>query len=283
MTLAMALLSTGDATIKILSERYDRPVFMSVAGFGLVVMFFVVAHFTGHRLLDRRALQGAPLLRSIAEVAAAFTIILALARVPFSILTLIMQAMPLMVTAGAVLFLGERVGPHRWIAIVAGFVGVIVILRPTGEVFEPDWLLAVVTAIALSARDLISRAVSKEFSSLQISAWGAIAVTLVGIGLQISSGDGWPQIAMTDWPGFMLIVICWGGGVLSVTAAMRTGDVGVVAPFRYMRLPFGLLIGVLVFSETIDTPMMVGAAIIVGSGLYVLMRERRRSTNRDQR
>ena len=123
MTLAMALLSTGDATIKILSERYERPVFMSVAGLGLVIVFFLVAQIAGHRLLDRRALSGAPLLRSIAEVVAAFTIILALARVPFSILTLIMQAMPLMVTAGAVFFLRERVGPHRWIAILIGFVG----------------------------------------------------------------------------------------------------------------------------------------------------------------
>ncbi len=275
MTLAMALLSTGDATIKILSARYDRAVFMSVAGFGLVVIFFVVARIAGQRLLDRRALGGAPLLRSFAEVVAAFTIMLALARVPFSIVTLILQAMPLMVTAGAVLFLRERVGPHRWIAILVGFIGVIVILRPTGESFEPDWLLAVVTAIALSARDLISRAVPREFSSLQISAWGAIAVTIVGIGLQLGSGNGIPQIAMADWPGFILIVICWGGGVLSITAAMRTGEVGVVAPFRYMRLPFGLLIGVVVFSETIDTAMLVGAAIIVASGLYVLMRERR--------
>ena len=152
----------------------------------------------------------------------------------------------------------------------------IIILRPTGESFEPDWLLAVATAIALSARDLISRAVPRDFSTLQISAWGAIAVTIAGIGLQIGSGNGWPEVAMRDWPGFMLIVACWGGGVFfSNPAALRTGAGGVAAPFRYMRLPFGLLIGVLVFSETIDTPMLAGAAIIVTSGLYVLMRERR--------
>ncbi len=263
MTLAMALLSVGDATIKILSERYDRPVFMSVAGFGLVLVFIVAARLAGDRLLDRRALWGTPLLRSTAEVVAAFTIMLALARVPFSILTLIMQAMPLIVTAGAVLFLHERVGIHRWSAIVIGFVGVVIVLRPGAENFDPIWLLAVATAFALSARDLISRLVPREFSTLQISTWGGIAVTLTGIGLQMASGDGWPVIAMQDWPGFALIVVCWAGGVFPVTAAMRTGEVAVVAPFRYMRLPFGLLIGLLVFAEQIDLAMITGAAIIV--------------------
>ena len=275
MTLAMAMLTLGDTSIKLMADRYPHSVFMMVAGIGLVVVLAVATSLAGHRILDRRALTRAPMIRNVTEVFAAMAMIYALSAVPFTILTLVMQAMPLIVTLGAVLFFRETVGPRRWAAILAGLMGVLIILRPGGQVFDPAWLFAVVAALALSARDLASRAVPGDISTLQISLWGGIGVAVVGTLMQLSSGQGIPRIPLSDIPGFLAIIGFWTGGVFAVTSAMRSGDVAVVAPFRYMRLPFGLLIGVLVFSETIDSGMILGAAVIVAAGLYIFFRERR--------
>lgn len=273
MTLAMVCFSIGDATIKVLSATYDRPVFMVVAGVGLVVTFLLFPRKPDERVLDRRALQGAPLIRSLAEIVAATTMIFALGHVPFTILTLVMQSIPLVVALGTVVFFREPIGPRRWIAIIVGFIGVVVVLRPGGAVFSPEWLYALVAAVALATRDLCSRAVPKSISTVQISLWGGFAVLLAGIVFQASSGTGVPAIHWVHVPGFVVIVLFWSGGIFAITEAMRSGEVGVVAPFRYMRLPIGMLIGWIYFGEIIDGPMIIGAGIIVASGLYVLFRE----------
>jgi len=273
MTLSMALLAAGDTGIKLFSGGYRPEFLLLVVGAGSTVIFAAAALARGERLFDRAALRGAPLARSVGEVLAGGSMIYALAIVPFTIITLMMQAMPLIVTAGAVVFFHEYVGPRRWAAIAAGMVGVLVILRPWGAEFELQWLLAVAVVVILSARDLTSRAVPPTISTVLVAAWGGVAATLAGLVLTLWA-DAAVSIPVAHWPGFFAIIVCLAGGVATVTAAMRTGDVAVVAPFRYLRLPMGLVIGVTLFGETVDAAMISGAAIIVVSGLYIFFRER---------
>lgn len=273
MSLSMAFLATGDAAIKVMSDSYERSVFMVFAGVGLTLICATVSVFTKDNLWDKRALSGAPLLRSFGEIASATTVMMALAYVPFIIVTFLLQAIPLIVTLGAVLFLGEKVGIRRWGAIIAGLIGVFIILRPGGQSFSPEWLLALAAATSLAARDLCSRAVPRDLSTIQISAWGAIAVGIAGVVTHLLNGSPLPTISPSDYPAFGLMLFAWAGGMFAVTEAMRMGDVGTIAPFRYMRLPFGLLIGLLYFGEKIDVWMIAGVAVIVASGLFVLHRE----------
>ncbi|MFT5506774.1 MAG: drug/metabolite transporter (DMT)-like permease [Gammaproteobacteria bacterium] len=271
----MAFLAMGDAAIKVLSGSLSQSVILIVIGIGLFSVFFTISFWTKDQIFDRRALYGFALLRSVAEVSAAFFMVLALSTVPFTILTLIMQSMPLIVTLGAVLFFGEQVGWRRWIAIGIGFIGVIVILRPGTESFSAEWLFAVIAAIALSFRDLASRAVPKSVSTLQISCWGGGAVFLAGLCLQVYSDESIPTFDLTEAWLLFFVTLCWASGVFAVSLAMRIGELSLVAPFRYTRIPFGLLIGVLFFAESVDMTMLTGAAIIVLSGLYVFSREQK--------
>jgi len=150
----------------------------------------------------------------------------------------------------------------------------VIILRPGTEAFAPEWLFAVAAAVALSVRDLSTRAVPRGVSTVQIAGWGACAVLATGLVLQLASGAGLPAVGAGDLGRFALASACLGAGIFAVSAAMRMGEVAVVAPFRYTRLPFGLLVGVAFFGEGLDAPMLFGAAIIVASGLYVFLRER---------
>jgi drug/metabolite transporter (DMT)-like permease len=198
---------------------------------------------------------------------------MAITLVPLTTASAVFQAMPLAVTAGAALFLGERVGWRRWSAISFGFAGVLVVLRPGLEGFEPAALWAVLAVVGLGARDLFTRMVPKSVPSMVLSGWAFVAVAAVGaIMLAVTGGAVWP-----DGPqaGALLGALVLGiGAYVTLTMALRTGDVSAVMPFRYSRLIFALLIGALVFGERPDALTYVGMAMILGAGLYTILRER---------
>ena len=194
---------------------------------------------------------------------------------PISLVTTIIQASPLLVTLGAALFFKAPVGPRRWIAILIGMVGVLIVLRPFGESFEAAALFAVGGVIAMSARDLATRQVKQNISTLQLSAVGFLATVPAGfLGLTLS-GD---VLLVPSWHVVALTVGAITIGVPSlycIIAAMRIGDIAFVTPFRYTRIIFGLLAGLVIFGETLDGYTLLGAAIIVTSGTYTLLREAR--------
>ena len=132
---------------------------------------------------------------------------------------------------------------------------------------------ALLAAISNSIRDLATRAVPKEISTVQIAGWGGVALVIGGFLAHLISGAPLPQPQYADILPFLVLAIGLTVGVFSVSAAMRLGDVSVVAPFRYTRLPFGLLVGVLYFGEQLTPNMVAGSVIVAGSGLYVWWRE----------
>jgi drug/metabolite transporter (DMT)-like permease len=185
------------------------------------------------------------------------------------------MAMPLFVTMGAALFLQEQVGWRRWTAILAGFCGVLLIIRPGLDGFRPEALWSLLAVFGLGLRDLATRRIPPHISTSQLSAWGFIAVAILGAGMLAFSGG-----AQTLDP----IQSLWIGGALAfglgaywaLTEANRVGEVSVITPFRYSRLIFGLIIGVTVFAERPDVITLSGAALIIGAGLYSFARERAR-------
>jgi len=274
MVLAMAGFALEDMFIKRLALTMPVGQIIALVGLGGAVIFAAICAAQGRRLWSRDLLARPVILRNLGEMAGTLCFVSAIALTPLSQASAIIQAMPLAVTLGAALFLGAPVGWRRWTAILAGFAGVLMVVRPGLAGFAPASLFAVGAVIALATRDLATRAVPPTISSMQLSAYAF--ATLVPTGAVLLALSGGP---VAFEPGGLrdlaLALACAVAAYYAIVAAMRVGEVAVVTPFRYTRLVFALIIGVTVFGERPDPWTLIGAAVIVASGVYTILREAR--------
>lgn len=272
---AMAGFAIEDALIKILARTVPPGQIALVIGVLGTLIFALVLHRQGLRLFVPEGLRGAALARTLTEVGTVVCMTLGLVLVPISVVSAILQAMPLMVTMGAALFLGEKVGWRRWTAVMVGFVGVLMIVQPGAAGFDINALLPLAAVVLLSARDIITRKVPRSITSLQLAGWGFIASVLGGLIMLAMRRE---PLVMPDATAALLLVLCATFGVLAYAAlvfATRVGTLVQTIPFRYSRLIFALAIGVVVFDERPDGLMLLGSALVVTAGLYTLLREMR--------
>ena len=189
--------------------------------------------------------------------------------IPLSLVTLILQATPILVVAGAALIFKEPVGAFRWIAIFLGLLGVIFILKPTGDGLSPYVLFAVLGMLGFAGRDLGSRAASPRLSDYHLGLYGFIAVMLAGILFSVWAGSAYVSFSMWTLTYILLLILIGCGSYFALMKAMRTGDVSFVTPFRYTRILFGVGAGILLFGEVLTIWLIVGSIIIVVSGLFM--------------
>ena len=275
MIVAMLGFAIEDTLIKIMADDLPSGQILMMLGAGGTIVFSVIAAITKQVPMRLSMFRGASGVRAVSEGIAALGFVSALALVPISLVTTIIQASPIMVTLGAALFFKESVGWRRWMAIVIGMIGVLIVLRPFGTSFDPLALLAVIGVIAMSARDLATRQIKQNISTVQLSAIGFLATIPAGaLGLFLAGAT--PVMPDLRVIGTCLFAISIGvPSLYCIIAAMRIGDISFVTPFRYTRIVFGLLAGLIVFNETLDAYTLIGAAIIVASGIYTLLREAR--------
>lgn len=274
MTLAMAGFAVEDMFMKA-AAAHGLPV-------GQILVLFGLGGATGFGALVLRAGQSLapaamlsrPMLAKVAfEVSGRAGHTLALALAPMATTVAILQAAPLVVTLGAALLFGERVGWRRWAAIAVGLCGVLLVLRPGASGFAWTSLFALVGMIGFAGRDLATRAAPPGLSNLQLGFYGFLAIVPTGAAMTL-----WGGLRPVDATAGALMagaVVFGVTGYYWLTAAMRTGEIGAVAPFRYSRLVFALILAVTVFGERPDALTLAGAALIVGSGVYAVLRERR--------
>lgn len=274
MTASMACLALSDLFIKLSAQAMPPGQVMFLLSTGGTIVFVAMAVLRRVPVLTRLFWHPLVMWRNGCEVLAALGLVTGIAWTPLPMVAAIMQTTPLLVTLGAALFLGETVGWRRWCAILAGLVGMLLVIRPGLEGFEPSALLVVVGACGLAGRDLLTRLAPARIDSLTLSTWGFAATIPAGLILMLAMGP----VATTD-PGaygfVALAVIVTTGGYYLVTAAMRLAPAAVVSPFRYSRLVFTMALGVLVLGDRPDTLTLTGAAIILAAGLYSFFRERR--------
>jgi drug/metabolite transporter (DMT)-like permease len=275
MVAAMAFFALEDMFLKVLSGRVPLGQVLILLGIGGTAIFGSLALARGEPLLSRDLFAPSVLLRLTGEAVGTIGFATAIALTPITTASAIVQAMPLAVTLGAALFLGEKVGWRRWTAIAAGFLGVLVIIRPGTEGFEPMSFFAVLGVVGLSLRDLATRIVPARIGSAQLSAWSFAVTVPAGLVWNLVAGAQWVSLDPSAWG---LFAATQGLGVLAYGAlvqATRRGAVAVVAPFRYSRIVFAMVVGTLVFGERPDLWTLAGTGIIVASGLYALWRETR--------
>ncbi len=275
MVVSMALFGLEDMFLKWAAASLPVGEIVFVSGVFGVVVFVLMAWRQGQKVFTKAALQPWVLARGLGEMVGTFAYITALATVPLSTVSAVLQAMPLAVTMAAALFMQEQVGWRRWSAIAVGFAGVLLVIRPGLDGFRPEALWVLITVAGLTLRDLAARKIPPACSTAQVSAWGLIAVTLLGALMMAGSGE----VAVPNpWETAALLgaLVFGTGGYWAIIGATRTGEVSVVAPFRYVRLVFAVLIGAFVFAEWPDVITLCGSGLIVASGLYSFARERAR-------
>lgn len=216
---------------------------------------------------DRRLIAG----RTLTEVATAYFFITALFNMPIANASAIMQALPLTVTLAGALFLGQTVGWRRWTAIAIGFVGVMLIVRPGMEGFTIYSVYVLAAVVMVTIRDILARKISQDVPSLMIALNNAVWVT-VAFGIASVFSDWAPITAEVSWPiiGAAVTIV---GAYFCAVATMREGDIAAIAPFRYTSLVVALILGVIFFDEIPDGLTLLGAAIVVATGLFTLWRE----------
>ncbi len=274
MIVAMAGFALEDTFIKFLSVDLSVGQILFLSGFGAALVFGAISLRRGDRFLSGDFLNTPVLLRNLGELIAALGYVTALSLIPLSTVAAILQATPLFVTLGAALFLKEQVGWRRWSAIAAGFCGVLLVIRPGLDGFQPAALLVVMAVCGLVLRDLATRVIGASVSSFQLS--GYAFATICGAGLIVMPlQGGFALPSMMNWLFLGATVLFGGLGYYAIVAAMRIGEISVVMPFRYTRLLFSLAIGIWLFGERPDWPTFIGAALIICSGLYSILREHR--------
>jgi drug/metabolite transporter (DMT)-like permease len=274
---SMAAFAVEDLFLKRAAMALPPGQVVAMMGAGGALVFWIIAAMQRQPILTLRALRGAPLVRALSEGAATMLYITALALIPLSINSALLQASPLVVTMGAALFLGEKVGWRRWTAIAVGFAGVLIVLQPWDSSFQAAGILTVLCVVVLAARDLSTRAMPADIGTFQLTTWAYLGLVLAGLLLMLLSGDRPAPIDPTRWVDLTMALISGLFGYYAVTAATRLGEVAVVAPFRYTRLVFALILAMLFLGERPGPAMLIGAALIIGSGLYTFARERMRA------
>lgn len=212
--------------------------------------------------------------RSLLEAVLTFLFVIALSKLPLAVLVVIMQSTPLALTACAAIFLNEEVGWRRWLATIVGFIGILIIVQPGTEGFDGNTLYAVAAMICLVIRDMLTRKMSSNVPPLFAVMWTAIATAIMAA-LFIPFT---PWLALEISTYGLLFMTCFtiiSAYLLSVFM-MRIGDVGFVSQFRYTGILWAVLLGIFLFDEKPESTTLIGATLIIVTGVYSISRERKK-------
>jgi drug/metabolite transporter (DMT)-like permease len=277
----MLCFTVGDAFVKVVGRDLPVGQIMFIRGAIASVLLAASAAYTGILIEWRTLLRRDMLARTAGEIGTTLFFFSALVRMSFSDAAAIGQIAPLVVTAGAALFLSEPVGWRRWTATLVGFIGVLLIVRPGTSAFNPAAILVLASVIAVAMRDLATRRIGATIPILLLSTAAAASATVAGIAMAPFENWRTPdvlQLAMLAAAATTVI-----GGYVFTILATRTGDMSLVAPFRYTSALFGVGIGIFAFGDVVDRMTYIGLIIVIAAGVYTFWREAKRRSERRQR
>lgn len=269
---AGAAMMSADALAKVAVA--ETTLGQTIAGRGLVAcLILTAAGFLQGQMRWHKAVLSAPVVvRILAEVGAGISMVGALGFMPIANATAILQFIPLVTTMAAAVLFAEQVGWRRWLAGIAGFVGVLLILQPGAAGFTWWSLLAISAMLCMSTRDLATSRIDRTVPTLLVGALSAAAVSVAGCGL--ATITGWaPATPRSVW--FTVAAgIALAAGFICLVVGMRNAEMSAVAPFRYFTLLWALLMGYFAWGEVPNELAWAGIGIVVAAGLYAFGRER---------
>jgi len=269
----------NDALVRRVTENgLDVYQVLCIRSIAIAVLLAGLAAVRGEAT-TRAHLRGPFLLRVAAEVTGAALFFAAIVQMEFANAQAILQIVPFAVTLAAALVLGERVAPAQYIAILVGFIGVLLIVRPATDGFSAWSLMVVASAVFLVVRELATRDVPADVPALSIAF--ATAAGLAALTGAISIFTGWHSINLESAWLIALSMVALVLGYLFSIQTVRVGDLSVSAPFRYSLLLGAVVMGYLLFDEVPDTLTVIGGSVIIGSGLLAIYLDRQRGGRAD--
>jgi drug/metabolite transporter (DMT)-like permease len=206
-------------------------------------------------------------LRALCECVATTCFITGLTLLPIAIASTLVWVTPMLLTIAAALVLRERVTTGRWLAVLVGFGGVLLVTRPFDEHFSPAMLLPLAAAFFVTIRDLVTRRIDSCLDSLYVVLATLVLVTLAG--LLMSLGD-WRPVSLERVGWLSLSALLLGSGFLCQIVAVRSGELSFIAPFSYTGILVAVFYGYVVWQELPDRMTVAGIALIVAAGMYIL-------------
>ena len=273
MLLAMACYVLNDAFIKLAAARYGTGQILLLRGaLASMMLLAVVARARLHHAW-RQTLRPIVALRALLEITTAASSVAALSRMPLSTVTSIMMIAPLIVAAVSMATGLEPRRLDRVLAATAGFVGVLMVVRPSSAVDLPGLALALACAASLAGRELVNRAIPLDVPSLLVASVTTLAVTLAGAAMATLEVRAPTDPRTLTWMVGAAVFTAVGNS--AVVAATRRADLSVVAPFRFSNIVWALVLGFAVWNEVPDWRALIGIALVAGSGACVLRSTRR--------
>lgn len=275
MVLCTACFVCGDSFIKIIGNTL--PVGQIMAVLGLLSSIFLLIICTQQGILRQTPMifSRAVLLRSILDLAAGFMFISALMNMPLANMAAIMQSVPLVVVVVAILFLGEKGGGKRVGAVIAGFLGVMLVVKPVPQSLSIYQLLALGTVVVVALRDVVTRKIPPHVPLLIVALANAVFAGVGGLGFGVIQGfealQPWQMSVLLGASIFITL------GYIFIVATVRLGELSATAPFRYSEVLFAIIAGIFVFHEYPDLLAYTGMALIIAAGLYAARQESARS------
>ncbi|MGE4612384.1 MAG: DMT family transporter [Paracoccaceae bacterium] len=287
--IASVFFSVNDMTVKFLSDDFAlHQIILIRSTIGMIVLLTIFIPFEGGLSALRTSRLPIHVLRGFLVVIANMCFFLALSVLPLADAVAIFFASPLIITVFSVVFLGESVGPRRWIAVGMGFAGVIIMVRPGPSSFQLAALLPVVAAFAYAGLQTITRKVGGTERAGVLTFYIQVTFILVGSIMGLTVGDGrfggtgdtsldfllreWIWPTNSDWGLLVILGISSTFAGYFISQAYRLCEAGLASPFEYTGMVLAIFWGVLIFDEWPDTTAWIGISLIVGGGLFMLWR-----------
>ena len=273
MTLSLFLLTLGDAATKWLGQSFPIGQVVCLRGVFILLPIAVVTWRTGVLASLRVNNPKDISLRAVLFIATATLISTSMILLPLADAAAILFAGPLFITALAPWMLGEVVGWRRWTAVTTGFVGVLIMLRPTPNAIQLLALFPLAAALCSAFRDIVTRKISASESTNAIMFWSTISLIAAG---SVTALFGWKMPTLSEFGLFAITGVIAGSANYMMIESYRAAEASVVSPFKYTAILWAVALGYVIWGDTPDAFILAGSVLVIGSGLYILYRETRR-------
>ena len=268
MILAMTCFACRDAMNKFLASSIPVSQVLVLVGLIGTIVFFILSFPAKVPLVDSKMKSIAFVLRFFSELISSVFLLVSIVFISLSSASAITQAAPILVAIGGKFFFKEIVTSKKWILILLGFVGVLLIIKPNNGNFNPYFLFAVISVIFLALKDLTTRSISNTLPAISVSFWSFLALFFGGL-FCIPFFGSFSFLTGVDYIFLAFAVFFSASGNLFLILATRGGQVSTVTSFRYTRLPIALLIGIFLFNESLDIITLTGCILIITVGIIL--------------
>lgn len=275
MVAAMALYVLNDSFVKLTTRHFSASQILAVRGLFATIVVAALAWRADELRQWRRLVRPIVGIRSVLEITTAATSVAALALAPLATVTAIMMGAPLIIAMGAFALGWERAHGGRIVAVLLGFAGVVLVVKPSARLdgLDSGAAFALLCALSLAARDLVTRRIPAQIPSVLVALVTTVAVC--GAGAVLAAHETWPPLDRVETVILAAAALCAALGNYALIAACRGTDLSVVSPFRYTIVLWSVLLGYLGWGETPDAVSILGMALISGAGLYAVFSSRR--------